>query len=116
MIDPALLDRLREADPDVYEEWKGMMITFPVIREGSRISDAWLQHVLQEAIRVRKWYLKQYHRLGNDSVLGGQSMAQIILSKPTTFDEASPKWYEGESPAEALLRAYLAAIGNRAWL
>jgi hypothetical protein len=97
MIDPALLDRLQKADPDVYEEWKGMMITFPVIREGSRISDAWLQHVLQEAIASREWAYQIMHT--------PRHIKATVLKKCiyTIFGE-------GKTDTEALLRAYLGAI------
>lgn len=99
MVDSKLLERLRKADPATYDLWKKM---HRQMSEGSAMSDAWLQHVLQDAIQAKGMWLKQ-----SQDCTGKLYIAEIGQIE----EDWDGTWKaEGDSPAEALLRAYLAAI------
>lgn len=114
-----LLDRLQKADPGLWEkiaetalseyeyhdeefnEWISNAITYADLF-GPPAQEAWLQHCLQEAI--------QAHGLGRTQIahakfeLGSRFVCQLRNSKAEGF------YGHGDTEAEALLRAYLAAI------
>lgn len=111
MIDPALLDRLREADPDTWKRFdETELFTYREYDDYGSIEcyayqedvieavrAAWLQHVLQEAIASREWAYQIMHT--------PRHIKATVLKKCiyTIFGE-------GKTDTEALLRAYLGAI------
>ena len=70
------------------------------------MAGAWLQHCLQEAIRARGWHLYQ---IRNDDLPGLPCYAEIVILGHGKEHDISHDG-EGATEAEALLRAYLAAI------
>ena len=106
MIPADLLDQLRETDEELFLKVIG---GFP-LKNGKYLSilgmkppaaHAWLQHCLQEAILWRGW---GYHiRISR----GHEIVSTIIGTGKRASDYFSE---EGSTDAEAMLRAYLAAI------
>lgn len=107
MIPADLLDQLRETDEELFLKVIG---GFP-LKNGKYLSmldmkppaaHAWLQHCLQEAIRWRG-YSHELKYLATSQT----AIADIYFENST--------WSaEGTTEAEALLRAYLAAIQEAA--
>lgn len=75
MIPSDLLDQLREKDPGTYHAYGTMLAAYGIV-EGSPMSEAWLQHCLQETIRARGWHLYQ---IRNDDLPGLPCFADIII-------------------------------------
>lgn len=98
----SMLARLEKADTETYHAWKIMHTN---MSEGSAMSDAWLQAVLQDAITSRGWLW---------------TLSAEDKGHPTGAPYTCHLWDEdinemvmdisGGSPAGALLAAYLAAI------
>ncbi len=127
MVDSELLDRLRKADPETYERIARGIPMQPCgqymimdIGTGPRMSqyheaympidvlipkvaEAWHQHVLQDAIRARKWTLITVE-------LGEWSRENPCQAMIQGYPELKRVSGFADSPAEALLKAYLAAI------
>lgn len=99
MIDPSLLARLQKADPGAHNAWKIMHDVYS-IREGSAMSDAWLQHVLQDTIAAKGWFYWIQWDTNYGNVAG---VNKEHPDKEYMCDDA-------DSPAEALLKCYLAAV------
>lgn len=105
MIDPALLTRLREADPETHDRYVNLMRDIDPLCECDIpvCENAILQAVLQDAIRAKGWQgIVLFDEDGSRSVIDGPNRGfgqRDKLSEQTA-----------NSPAEALLRAYLAAI------
>ena len=69
MIDPALLDRLQKADPETWHIFDSKIVGSVVCHDGcdfvdvdicrirltDSVQEAWLQAVLQDAIRAKGW-------------------------------------------------------------
>jgi len=115
MIPADLLDQLREKDPGLWERMRRMPIY--VHRDSSLTGDltksdntelvaAWLPHCLQEAIRARGWHLYQ---IRNDDLPGLPCFADIIILGHGKEHDIHNEG-EGSTEAEALLRAYIAAL------
>ena len=122
MIPADLLDQLREKDPDLWEKiaetalseyeyhdeefnaWISNTITYTDLFGPAQ--EAWLQHCLQEAIRARGWHLYQ---IRNDDLPGLPCFADIIILGHGKEHDIHHEG-EGDTEAEALSRAYLAAI------
>lgn len=105
MIDPVLLTKLRKADPETWTRWHWTICILEEVQVpdlNSPISEAWLQHVLQDAIRVRDWSIYQ---ISNPGLPKETYYADIYKHDPDLHFEAF-----GNSPADALLKAYLQAI------
>jgi hypothetical protein len=109
MIDPALLDRLREADPETYGRYLSEKIGesdggFKVIKIDMLsdvpdcVKEAWLQHVLQEAIQTKGWSYHMWY------IHQGKYVEALISMHNNTID------FKCDTESEALLRAYLEAI------
>ena len=128
MIAPALLEALREKDPAT---WQRIVRGPPMIPyhkyytydiDGSatahkderayipfdellpEVACAWLQAVLQDAIQARGWqgivlFNAESNRAVIDDRVDGMGGTRILAER------------EGDSPADALLKAYLEAIG-----
>ena len=118
MIPADLLDQLREADQAmwgkiddcIYNLHVGYDIrAYPHYAEDAIfVMDAIIQAVLQEVIRARKWSYKQIClvRKGtpNEIFHYAEIDKGVAWNAPLHFEE------HGDTEAEALLRAYLAAI------
>lgn len=123
VIDPALLTRLEKADPETWGrivrgvplkpcgqyltydngEIRSVMYKAAYIPFGEllpEVAEAWLQHVLQDAIRANGWQFK-LQSVKIDGNPGYESVIWIVRGERRDI---------GNSPAEAILRAYLAAI------
>ena len=108
MIPADLLDQLREKDPELWERYKQWSAHMDIYDETAL--QYILQGELQEAIRARGWHLYQ---IRNDDLPGLPCFADIIIlghGKEHDFHHEG----EGSTEAEALLRAYLAAIQEAA--
>jgi len=123
MIPADLLDQLREKDPELWKmitentiseyeyhdedfnEWISNAITYKDLFEPAQ--EAWLQHCLQESIRARRWAYQV------SCTFQGTRFAKIATINPD-----GSKWFHDDqhapTEAEALLRAYLAAIQEAA--
>lgn len=111
MIPADLLDKLREKDPELWERMRRMPIyvhrdeqlTIDLTKsDNTELVDAWLQHCLQEAIRARGWMC---------TVLSVPTNGHVLARIDTEGEESGTVEY-GDTEAEALLRAYLQAIGD----
>ena len=114
MIPADLLAQLREKDPELWEKLQDNLEKLKAYQEGQvykvdviatfeclpQISGWILQGLLQEAIRARGWLLEQ-------STFTASPTAKI-------WKKTDPAWMTysaaGGTEAEALLRAYLAAL------
>ena len=124
MIPADLLDQLREKDPELWKmitentiseyeyhdedfnEWISNAITYKDLFEPAQ--EAWLQHCLQEAIRVRGWS-------GWSGRTESSCFAEIhIKGAKSRLENCEILFGHGDTEAEALLRAYLAAIQEAA--
>lgn len=102
MIDPALLTRLQKADHETYDLFN-TIITKECTVIGRQILDkAILQQVLQDAIRARDWSIYQ---ISNPGLPKETYYADIYKHDQDLHFEAF-----ADSPAEALLKCYLAAV------
>ena len=90
------LARLKELDLAVYTAWH-LMIDVYGVREGCIMSDAALQHCLQEAIAARGWHWNVSN--DDEEYWGCIHNTGCLLSME-----------DGDSPAAALLAAYTAAL------
>ena len=99
MIPADLLRELQEADPELW-------ILYTNNDFVGKVSEAWLQHCLQESIRARGWHLYQ---IRNDDLPGLPCFADIIILGHGKEHDIRNEG-EGSTESEALLRAYLAAI------
>lgn len=119
MIAPALLSRLRKVDPETWQRFYDETIANiwycnGIDKEGDDIevygcslteeaTEAWLQHVIQDAIASRRLQFSV-----RNAVIG------IDLAKARIWSEHNingPHAHaEGNSTAEALLKAYIEAI------
>lgn len=108
MIPADLLARLQEADPELYRSWENWQKS--IFEPGqnwdrnSNLSHALLQWLLQEATRGRKWsgWVGRTERI---------CFAEIHIKGAASRFENNEIFYgQGDTEAEALLRAYLAAI------
>ena len=115
MIPADLLARLQEADNVTWErvcqtavgeyesfDEDGFEVKYTVSYEElfDDAKEAWLQHCLQEAIRTRGWMC---------TVLSVPTNGHVLDRIDTEGEESGTVEY-GDTEAEALLRAYLAAI------
>ena len=99
MID---LNLLREKDPATYIAYSHVPNAH--LLTGTPVMDAWLQAVLQDAIQAGGWqgivlFNAESNRAVIDDRVDGMGGTRILAER------------EGASPAEALLAAYLEAIG-----
>ena len=119
MIPADLLDQLREKDPDLWEkiaetalseyeyhdeefnEWISNAITYTDLFGPAQ--EAWLQHCLQEALRARAGWS---YCVSNTY----QSQTHIKPIMAMVFTGKESYWRDGDTEAEALLRAYIAAL------
>ena len=96
MIPADLLDQLREKDPELWIRYTNNDFV-------GKVSEAWLQQCMQEAIRWRGWAYQV------SCTFQGTRFAKIATINPD-----GSKWFHDDqhapTEAEALLRAYLAAI------
>jgi len=108
-----LLDRLQKADPGLWEKiaetalseygyhdeefnaWISNAITYADLFGSAQ--EAWLQHCLQEAIRARDGWGCQITSFGLPVIANVYNRREYTTGR-------------GDTEAEALLRAYLAAI------
>lgn len=114
MIDPALLTRLRKTDTETWHKFDARIVGSATCHDGSNfvdvdicrirldepVQEAWLQHVLQDAIRAKGWQFK----LQSVKINGNPGYEAVI------WFVRGERRDIGNSPAEALLLAYLAAI------
>lgn len=121
MIPADLLDQLREKDPDLWEKiaetalseyeyhdeefnaWISNTITYTDLFGPAQ--EAWLQHCLQEAIRARAGWS---YCVSNTY----QSQTHIKPIMAMVFTGKESYWRDGDTEAEALLRAYLSALSG----
>ena len=119
MIPADLLDRLREKDPELWEmitentiseyeyhdeefnAWISNAITYTDLFGPAQ--EAWLQHCLQEALRARAGWS---YCVSNTY----QSQTHIKPIMAMVFTGKESYWRDGDTEAEALLRAYIAAL------
>ena len=97
MIPADLLNQLREKDPELWIRYTNNDFV-------GKVSEAWLQHCLQESIRARGWY----YSIWNTS----PDSTEVIIRRGGE-GYINPDFMhigEGKNEAEALLMAYLAAI------
>lgn len=102
MIPADLLDQLREKDPGTYHAYGIMLAACGIVKE-SPMSEAWLQHCLQAAIRARKW-------LATVHAKSDESNHRCLARLDSEDDEIETVVEYGSTEAEALGWAYLAAI------
>jgi len=97
MIPADILGQLRESDPELWGEY----ISSPayIYDHSDKYKEAWLQYCLQEAIRVRSWG----YAIGRSSK--GMTSASVYAGN-------EGETVMGYDETEALLRAYLQAIGD----
>jgi len=95
-----LLDRLQEADPDTYHEWQwGLMQCSKSgvsIDMNGALAEAWLQASLQAAIWARLWWYELSAKGECVAIIGHGNVCIAEML--------------GDTEAEALALAYLAAI------
>ena len=121
MISADLLDQLREKDPEMWmeitrtelaeieycdvdgDECEPDYIYWAGLR--SEAQDAWLQHCLQEAIRARAGWS---YCVSNTY----QSQTHIKPIMAMVFTGKESYWRDGDTEAEALMRAYLSALSG----
>ena len=121
MIPADLLDQLREKDPDLWEKiaetalseyeyhdeefnaWISNTITYTDLFGPAQ--EAWLQHCLQEAIRARAGWS---YCVSNTY----QSQTHIKPIMAMVFTGKESYWRDGDTEAEALMRAYLSALSG----
>jgi hypothetical protein len=99
----AMLEQLKQADHATYEAFTGLHERHPEICIESKVSMAWLQEVLQEAIQARdRWeYVME---------LVEDRRTAVFIGKPSGTDIQYGPIHFADCPAHALLAAYLAAI------
>lgn len=106
-----LFDRLRELDPDAYRHFR--VICNMTAFDYSPLDDpdittpvyGWcLQGAIQDAIRGRGWGCYQYH-YRHDALPEGKKSEFAYISTADSLSSA-----EADTPAEALLAAYVAAL------
>lgn len=125
MISTDLLARLQKADNVTLErvcqtavgeyesfDGDGFEVKYTVSYEElfDDAKEAWLQHCIQAAIRARGWHLYQ---IRNDDLPGLPCFADIIILGHGKEHDIHHEG-EGSTEAEALCRAYLAAIQEAA--
>lgn len=94
-----LLDSLRELD---YETWNRM---YEAGFEDCSWPDALVQAEIQDVIRGRGWGCYQYHY--RRDALEGDKKSEFAYISCTTLSHASA---DADTPAEAILAAYVAAM------
>ena len=97
MIVHALLEALREKDPETYKAYRSLPNSH--LLEGTAVPMAWLQAVLQETIQARGW----------DFTLSTLKYKNRCIARIDMIDENKTVQY-GDSPTEALLAAYIGAL------
>lgn len=112
MIDPSLLDRLQKADPETWKEFNDADLgeywdykhDEPIYATelSNDAQEAWLQHVLQDAIAAKGWFYWVQWDTHHGTIAG---VNKEHPDKEYMCDDA-------DSPAEALLKCYLAAMGE----
>ena len=110
MIPSDLLDQIREKDPEIHSRYVNLMQDIDPLCEGDIpfCQNAIMQACLQEAIRARGWHLYQ---IRNDDLPGLPCFADIIILGHGKEHDIHHEG-EGDTEAEALLMAYLQAIGD----
>ena len=98
----ALLDKLKQVDPATWDRYNTEDI---ICNVGLAIvlKDAWLQAVLQEAIAAKGYMFSVSHTWPKESLPAYQWKARIFIDPDNIID------VRGDSPAEALLAAYVEA-------
>jgi hypothetical protein len=97
MIPADLLDKLREKDPALWED------IYEAGFNHCQWPDFLIQGCLQEAIRARKW-------LATVHAKSDESNHRCLARLDSEDDEIETVVEYGSTEAEALLRAYLAAL------
>lgn len=99
MIPADLLDQLREADQELWIRYSNNDFV-------GEVSEAWLQHCLQEAIRARGWgYAMEYYH-------GPRMVGVSIYKWGSGFEKITIGAGYCSTEAEALMRAYLSALSG----
>ena len=125
MIPADLLDQLREKDLELWEQITGLELAeYEYDDENGSMSEyiyqedliegaqeAWLQYCLQAAIRERRWSYKQICLVRRGTP--NEIFYYAEIDKGIAWD--SPLHFEGhgDTEAEALVKAYLAAISHK---
>lgn len=115
----ALLEELKVADPETYEDIGDIANVISILSDGSFSSDAYypdfiVQGCVQRACERREWHWL----VCMDCWREGEYRAEIsiisesCISSMVEVNEIAMKW--GNSPAEALLVAYIAAVREEA--
>ena len=102
-----LLERLQEADPETHREWYASEGVYP--EEGYELSDVELdilQGTIQRAIEAKGWGFSIGLEIKNEGVDGWSA----FIGKPAPFGVQWSEESYGDSPASAILSAYLAAL------
>ena len=95
-----LLDKLKQVDPAAWDRYNTKDIICNVDL-AIALKDAWLQAVLQEAIAAKGYMFSVSHTWPRESLPAYQWKARIFVD-PDNIVET-----RGDSPAEALLAAYV---------
>ena len=100
-----LLDKLEQVDPATWGRYNTKDIICNVDL-AIALKDAWLQAVLQTAIAANGHMFSVSHMWPKESLPSYQWKARIFIDPDNIIE------VRGESPAEALLAAYVEAIGR----
>jgi hypothetical protein len=94
-----LLARLKKLGPDTYFRYHDVSVRLglKIIRPG--LPYAWLQYVIQDAAKARGWDSEVYYY--SDGIAEGA----MFISEDMSVEECG-----GDTPAEAILAAYIAAL------
>ena len=104
--DPELWERMRRMPIYVHRD---SSLTVDLTKsDNTELVDAWLQHCLQEAIRARGWGLQQDYIPWFHETHRCRAYISIGTQNGDLFEGIA------DTEAEALLRAYLAAIQEAA--
>ena len=104
-----LLDKLKQVDLATYKRYQGGMIYTsgePIPCFDLELHMAWLQAVLQDAIASKGYMFSVSHIWARESLPAYRWKARIFIDPDNIIE------VRGDSPAEALLAAYVEAIGR----
>jgi hypothetical protein len=104
-----LLDKLKQVDLATYKRYQGGMVYTsgePIPCFDQELQMAWLQAVLQTAIAANGHMFSVSHIWPKESLPAYQWKARIFVDPDDIIET------RGDSPSEALLAAYVEAIGQ----
>lgn len=99
MIPDDLLSALRESDPKLWGEYTSSPAY--IYDRSDKYREAWLLYCLIQAIRARGWGYRLWDI--------GEVWIEAWVSMPNPERTIS---FKGDTEIDALLRAYLSALGN----